>query len=123
MGFSDADLAAIWLTIRIAGTTTLILLLLGTPLALWLAETKSRLKGPISAIVALPLILPPTVLGFYLLLALGPNGPVGKLTLALGLGTPALYLLGTGRCFSALFPTLCGTAHSKRHCWHRSSPT
>jgi len=85
--FSENDLAAIWLTIKIASTTTILLLLVGTPLALWLARTPSRLKGPISAIVALPLVLPPTVLGFYLLIAMGPEGPIGQLTLALGLGT------------------------------------
>nr|WP_277611183.1 molybdate ABC transporter permease subunit [Microbulbifer celer] len=84
---SSADLAAIWLTLRLATTVTLLLLLLGTPLALWLASTRSRLKGPVSALVALPLVLPPTVLGFYLLLFMGPSGPMGKLTEALGLGT------------------------------------
>lgn len=87
MGFSDADLAALGLTFRLASVTTILLLLLTTPLALWLARTRSRLKGPISAIVALPLVLPPTVLGFYLLILLGPQGPVGQLTQALGLGT------------------------------------
>jgi molybdate transport system permease protein len=65
---------------------TFILLLLGTPIAWWLARTQSRLKAPISAIVALPLVLPPTVLGFYLLLAMGPHGFAGRLTESLGLG-------------------------------------
>lgn len=87
MGLSDADLQAIWLTLRIASITTGLLLLIGTPIALWLARTTSRWKGPVGALVALPLVLPPTVIGFYLLMALGPNGPVGQLTLALGLGT------------------------------------
>ncbi|MCX2779720.1 molybdate ABC transporter permease subunit [Microbulbifer thermotolerans] len=87
MGFSQADWSAIWLTLRLAGTVTLLLLFIGTPIAWWLAKTHSRWKGPVGAIVALPLVLPPTVLGFYLLLAMGPNGPVGQLTLALGLGT------------------------------------
>jgi len=87
MGFSEADLTAIWLTLRLASVTTLLLLLLGTPLAYWLARTRSRWKGPVGALVALPLILPPTVLGFYLLIALGPEGPIGRLTLSLGLGT------------------------------------
>lgn len=86
-GFSGADLIAIWLTLRIAATTTILLMLIGSPIALWLARTTSRWKGPISAVVALPLVLPPTVLGFYLLIILGPNGPVGQLTQALGLGT------------------------------------
>ncbi len=87
MGFSDADLQAIWLTTRIASITTILLLLIGTPIALWLARTTSRWKGPIGALVALPLVLPPTVIGFYLLMAMGPNGPIGQLTTALGLGT------------------------------------
>jgi len=83
----DAALAAIWLTLKLAGLTTLLLLLLGTPLAWWLARTRSPLKGPIGAVVALPLVLPPTVLGFYLLVVLGPQGAIGRLTQALGLGT------------------------------------
>ncbi|MBK1700845.1 molybdate ABC transporter permease subunit [Thiococcus pfennigii] len=86
MGFSDADLQAIWLTLRLAGLVTILLLLIGTPIAWWLARTRSRWKGPVGAVVALPLVLPPTVLGFYLLLAMGPNGPVGQLTQALGIG-------------------------------------
>ncbi len=87
MGFSEADWMAIGLTLRLAITATAILLVLGTPLAWWLATTKSRLRGPVSAVVALPLVLPPTVLGFYLLIALSPSGPVGQFTSALGLGT------------------------------------
>ncbi|HSV50501.1 MAG TPA: molybdate ABC transporter permease subunit [Burkholderiaceae bacterium] len=82
----DAALGAVTLTLRLAGLTTLILLLLGTPLAWWLARTRSWLKGPVSALVALPLVLPPTVLGFYLLVTMGPDGPLGQLTQALGLG-------------------------------------
>ncbi|MBF0416301.1 MAG: molybdate ABC transporter permease subunit [Magnetococcales bacterium] len=81
-----SDVTAIWLTVRLATTTTLLLLLLGTPLAWWLARTRSRWKGPVGAVVALPLILPPTVLGFYLLLTMGPDGPLGRLTETLGLG-------------------------------------
>ena len=80
------DLGAIWLTLKLASVVTLLLLLIGTPIAWWLARTRSRLKGVIGAIVALPIVLPPTVLGFYLLIALGPNGPGGRLTEALGLG-------------------------------------
>lgn len=87
MNINDADLSAIALTLRLAGTVTVLLLLLGTPLALWLANTRSWLKGPVSALVALPLILPPTVLGFYLLLFMGPAGPLGQFTEFLGLGT------------------------------------
>lgn len=86
MGFSDTDLQAIWLTFRLASVVTLLLLLIGTPIAWWLARTRSRWKGPVGAVVALPLVLPPTVLGFYLLLAMGPNGPVGQFTQSFGLG-------------------------------------
>lgn len=87
MPLADTDLRAIGLTLRLAGTTMVLLLLLCTPLAWWLARTRSRWRGPVSAVVALPLVLPPTVIGFYLLVALGPAGPVGQLTTALGLGT------------------------------------
>jgi len=86
MHFGPDDLSAIWLTLRLAGLTTLVLLLLATPLAWWLATTRSPWRTPIGALAALPLVLPPTVLGFYLLVALGPNGPGGQLTQALGLG-------------------------------------
>jgi molybdate transport system permease protein len=86
MSLADLDLSSMWLTLRLSGTTVLILLLIGTPIAWWLAHTRSRIKGPVGAVVALPLVLPPTVLGFYLLVLLGPQGPVGKLTQALGLG-------------------------------------
>ena len=84
---TDSDLQAILLTARLAAITTLILLLIGTPIAWWLARTRTWWKGPIGAVVALPLVLPPSVLGFYLLLAMGPHGPVGQLTQSLGLGT------------------------------------
>ncbi|MAG67000.1 molybdate ABC transporter permease subunit [Pseudomonas sp.] len=94
LALDSADLAAIWLTLKLASLTTLVLLLIGTPLAWWLAHTRSRLKGPISALVALPLVLPPTVLGFYLLVALGPHGPIGALTQQLGLGTLAFSFSG-----------------------------
>ena len=77
---------AIALTLKLAGLTTVILLLLGTPLAWWLARTRCWLKGPVGAMVALPIVLPPTVIGFYLLVAMGPQGPVGQFTQALGIG-------------------------------------
>ena len=77
---------AVWLTFKLASITTLVLLLLCTPLAWWLATTRSWLKGPISAVVALPLVLPPVVIGFYLLVLMGPKGPVGQLTQSLGWG-------------------------------------
>jgi molybdate transport system permease protein len=86
MPLTDSDLQAIWLTVRLAGIVTLILLLVGTPIAWWLARSKAWWKGPLSAVVAMPLVLPPSVLGFYLLLTMGPNGPVGQLTTALGIG-------------------------------------
>ncbi|WP_298603863.1 molybdate ABC transporter permease subunit [Zoogloea sp.] len=82
-----AELAAVWLTLKLAGIVTALLLVIGTPIAWWLARTRSRLKGVVGAVVALPLVLPPTVLGFYLLVAMGPNGPIGGLTQSLGLGT------------------------------------
>ncbi len=77
---SQADLSALWVTLRLAGMTVVVLLLIGTPLAWWLARTRSRFRPVIEAIVALPIVLPPTVLGFYLLVALGPYGPLGRLT-------------------------------------------
>jgi len=86
MLLSEADLGAIGLTLKLATVVTLILLVLGTPLAWWLARTRSWLKGPVNALVALPIVLPPVVIGFYLLVAMGPHGPVGRLTQALGLG-------------------------------------
>ncbi|MEW6163825.1 MAG: molybdate ABC transporter permease subunit [Pseudomonadota bacterium] len=84
--FDPADLQAIWLTVRLAGLVTVLLLLIGTPVAWWLARTRSPLKGPVGAVVALPIVLPPAVLGFYLLVLMGPDGPVGALTQGLGLG-------------------------------------
>jgi molybdate transport system permease protein len=84
--FDDADLGAVRLTLELATVVTLLLLAVGTPIAWWLARTRSRLRHAVGAVVALPLVLPPTVIGFYLLLVLGPNGPVGKLTEALGIG-------------------------------------
>jgi len=82
-----ADIATLWLTFKVAGIATLLMLLFGTPLAWWLARTTSRWKAICNALVSLPLVLPPTVLGFYLLVMLGPNGPIGHLTTELGLGT------------------------------------
>ncbi|MEJ2793675.1 molybdate ABC transporter permease subunit [Iodobacter sp. LRB] len=86
MLLAENDLQAIWLTLKLASIVTLILLIVGTPIAWWLARSKKWWKGPVAAVVALPLVLPPSVLGFYLLLAMGPQGPVGQLTQALGLG-------------------------------------
>ncbi|OOG56532.1 molybdate ABC transporter permease subunit [Rhodanobacter sp. C03] len=86
-GLSVEDWAAFVLTMRLAATVTVLLLLLGTPLAWWLARSRTAWRRPVSALVTLPLVLPPTVLGFYLLLLLGPQGAVGRLTTVLGLGT------------------------------------
>jgi molybdate transport system permease protein len=83
---TPADWSAVRLTAELAAFSTALLLLMGTPLAWLLARTRSRWKPLWSALVAMPLVLPPTVLGFYLLLLMGPHGPVGQLTQALGLG-------------------------------------
>lgn len=80
------DWRAIGLTMQLAAVSTVVLLVLATPLAWWLARTASRWRAPVSAVVALPLVLPPTVLGFYLLVSFGPHGPLGQLTQSLGLG-------------------------------------
>lgn len=85
--FSDANLTAILLTLKLASIVTVLLILIGTPLAWWLSRTRSFMRGPVSALVALPIVLPPSVIGFYLLLAMGPNGPIGVFTEALGVGT------------------------------------
>lgn len=77
----------VWLTLKLAGITTALLMVIGTPIAWWLARSSHWLRQPVAAIVALPLVLPPTVLGFYLLLLMGPEGIVGALTDTLGLGT------------------------------------
>ena len=79
-------LGAIALTLKLAALTPAILLVLGTPLARWLARTRSAWKGPVGALVALPIVLPPTVIGFYFLVTMGPTGPIGQVTQWLGLG-------------------------------------
>lgn len=91
---NPADLAAVWLTLKLAGTTTAVLLLLGTPMAWWLARTRHWAKGVIGALVTLPLVLPPTVLGFYLLVLMGSDGMLGRLLAAGGL--PALPFTFSG---------------------------
>ncbi len=83
---SASDWGAIGLTLQLAGLTTAILIVLATPLAWWLARTRSRARSAVAALVAMPIVLPPTVIGFYLLVALGPNGPLGRLTQTAGLG-------------------------------------
>jgi len=99
-----SDFAAVWLTLKLATVVTLLLLVFGTPLAWWLARTHSRLRHAVGAVVALPLVLPPTVIGFYLLLAMGPNGPLGQATQALGLGT--LSFTFTGLVIGSVFYSL-----------------
>ncbi len=76
---TDVDLNALWITLQLATTTVIVLLIVGTPLAWWLAHTRSGIRPIVEALVALPLVLPPTVLGFYFLIVLGPSGPLGQL--------------------------------------------
>ncbi len=104
MILNENDLAALAITLKLAALTTLILLLIGTPLAWWLARSRWRYKFMVEAIVALPLVLPPTVLGFYLLIALGPHGPVGGLMEALG-GRPLAFTF-TGLVIGSVFYSL-----------------
>ena len=85
MYLTEGDWQALWLTARLATTVTLILLVAGTPIAWWLARSKAWWKAPVGAVVALPLVLPPSVLGFYLLLAMGPDGPLGHFTQVMSL--------------------------------------
>ena len=87
-------LQAIGLTLQLASLTTLVLLLLATPLAWWLSQSRSRWRAPIGAVVTLPLVLPPSVLGFYLLVVMGPQGPLGQLTQALGWGVLSFSFTG-----------------------------
>ena len=94
MYLSAEDFQAIALTLQLASVTTVLLLLLATPVAWWLANTRSAWRAPVASLVALPLVLPPTVLGFYLLVALGPNGPIGAFTQWAGWGTLAFSFLG-----------------------------
>ncbi len=104
MPLSKNDLDAILLTLELASLTTVLLLIIGTPIALWLARTDSWLKRPVGAIVALPLVLPPTVIGFYLLVSMGPNGFFGQLTQSLGLGTFTFSF--TGLVIGSIFYSL-----------------
>ena len=101
MNLTDADLAAVFLTLKLAALSTLILLLIGTPLAWWLSRSRWRFKFLLEGVIALPLVLPPTVLGFYLLIALGPNGPIGGLTQ--WLGGDSLAFTFTGLVIGSVF--------------------
>ena len=91
---TPAWIAAVWVTLKLSGFTTVILLIVGMPLAWWLARSRSFWRAPVGAVVALPMVLPPTVLGFYLLIGLAPAGPIGQLTRALGLGSLAFTFNG-----------------------------
>ena len=104
MPLTPDNLQALWLTVKVATITTIVLLLLGTPLAWWLARSRAWVTRPIGALVSLPLVLPPSVLGFYLLVALGPEGPLGRWMLALGL--PTLPFTFAGLVVASVFYSL-----------------
>ena len=87
MFFDPAVINSLWLTFELAGFTSLVLLIIATPIAWWLSSTKNKWRYAVKAMVTLPLVLPPTVLGFYLLILMGPKGPIGVLTQSIGLGT------------------------------------
>ena len=91
---NEYDLSALLVTIKLASITTIILILVGTPIAWWLSQTRFKFKAVIEAIIALPLILPPTVLGFYLLMTLGTNGPIGNFLESLGGSSIAFTFTG-----------------------------
>jgi len=91
---NEYDISALLVTIKLASITTVILILIGTPIAWWLSQTHFKLKAVIEAIIALPLILPPTVLGFYLLMTLGTNGPIGNFMESLGGSSIAFTFTG-----------------------------
>jgi len=101
---TSADIQALFLTLKLATVSTLVLVVLGTPLAWWLATTSRRIKPTIESLVALPLVLPPTVLGFYLLILLGPEGAIGKLVQ--GLGGPSLAFSFTGLVIGSVIYSL-----------------
>ena len=98
---NESDLLALGITLKLALLTTVILLLIGTPLAWWLSKSRWKYKFVLEAIIALPLVLPPTVLGFYLLLLLGPNGPLGGLMVSMG-GRPLAFTF-TGLVIGSVF--------------------
>ena len=104
MELNAEDWSAIRLTLELASLTTILLLIIATPVAWWLARTTSAFKQAVGAIVTLPMVLPPTVLGFYLLVLMGPEGPVGRLTQAIGIG--ALPFTFTGLVVASIFYSL-----------------
>jgi molybdate transport system permease protein len=111
---------AIGLTLKLAAVTTALLLVLTTPLAWWLATTASRWRSVVGAVVTLPLVLPPSVLGFYLLVAMGPQGPLGRLTQALGIGT--LSFTFTGLVIGSLIYSLPFAVQPIRHAFEAIGP-
>ena len=94
MIISEQDLIALFVTLKLASISTIVLIVIGTPIAWWLSHSHWRYKYFVEAIIALPLILPPTVLGLYLLVSLGPNGPIGGLSNALGVESLAFTFTG-----------------------------
>ena len=104
IGFDSQDMTALLLTLKLALVVTVLLLVISTPLAWWLSRSRSWLRAPVAALITLPLILPPTVLGFYLLLAMGPEGPIGYLSERLGMGSLAFSF--TGLVIGSLFYSL-----------------
>ncbi len=94
MPLDPQALQAIWLTVQLATLTAVVLLLVATPLAWWLSQTRSWWRAPVGALVTLPLVLPPSVLGFYLLVAMGPSGPLGQFTQAMGWGLVSFTFTG-----------------------------
>ena len=120
MAMSSEALQAIRLTLTLAASTTLLLLLLATPLAWWLSRTDSRWRAPVSALVTLPLVLPPTVLGFYLLVLMGPQGPLGQLTQALGFGV--LSFTFTGLLIGSVFYSLPFAVQPIQHAFEAIGP-
>ena len=104
MELNAEDWSAIRLTLELASLTTVLLLVIATPVAWWLARTTSAFKQAVGAIVTLPMVLPPTVLGVYLLVLMGPEGPVGRLTQAIGIG--ALPFTFTGLVVASIFYSL-----------------
>ena len=109
----ETDFSAIILTLKLAAITTIILLLIGTPVAWWLARSQAWWKGIVSAIVMLPIVLPPTVIGFYLLLAMGFTGMDWPHHPGIRFGFIAVYLCGFSDCFGVLLVAVCGAAVAK----------
>jgi molybdate transport system permease protein len=120
MPLSPEAWAAVRLTLELAAVTTVLLLVLATPLAWWLSQTRSKWRAPVSALVALPLVLPPTVLGFYLLVVLGPQGWVGQVTQALGWGV--LSFSFTGLVIGSLFFSLPFAVQPIQHAFEALGP-